>query len=190
MAINHKHLMTLLQENFTTIVCVFREGNDVHPSVHPNSNVAADPWNNRGPTPGTSVPDMRQRPVKGYTYKAHLDDNIQVGDVVVVDSPNVGLTLVDVVAVHDIPQINLAAEYTYKWIVQRVDTTRYQETLRREKEFTELVVEAERVSQRELLLQQFKDTMPPSGPARILLEKAMTVFTDGDELPITPPDAK
>ena len=109
---------------------------------------------------------------KTYTYKARLEDNIQVGDRVVVDSPSKGMTVVEVTAVHKTAKIDLDAPFTYKWIVQKIDSTAYDETQAKEAEFLETMMEVERVHQRELLLSKFKDHLPEGSEARKMFESA------------------
>lgn len=109
---------------------------------------------------------------KTYTYKARLEDNIQVGDRVVVDSPSKGMTVVEVTAVHKTAKIDLDAPFTYKWIVQKIDRAAYDETQAKEAEFLETMMEVERVHQRELLLGKFKDHLPEGSEARKMFESA------------------
>lgn len=67
---------------------------------------------------------------KRYTYKTTL--NIEAGDKVIVDSPRDGMTVVDVVDV--VPGIETDLQYSFnlKWIVQKVDTTHYEQALEME----------------------------------------------------------
>lgn len=117
------------------------------------------------------VTDSSKLP-KAYTYKARLEDNIQKGDHVVVDSPSKGLTVVEVVNVHKTPNIDLDAPFTYKWIVQKINRAAYDDTLAKEAEFLETMMEVERVHQRELLLSKFKDHLPEGSEARKMFEAA------------------
>ena len=57
---------------------------------------------------------------KQYTYKTFLD--LEIGDEVVVDSPNNGLTVVKVVGVDS---SKLQENYRFKWVVQKIDTAEY-----------------------------------------------------------------
>ncbi len=142
-----KHLLALLQTGYTTIEVVFTDGHL------------------------DSLGSGRTRS-KPYTYKARLEDDLKVDDVVVVDSPSKGLTTATVVDVHKAPKIDLDAPFTYKWIVQKVDRTRYDETLARESEFMDTMMEVERVHQRELLLGKFRDHMPEGSEARKMFDSA------------------
>ncbi len=62
-----------------------------------------------------------------YTYKTF--DTYEIGDHCVVDSPSEGLVVVEVVGT-DITQ--LEDNRRYKWVVQKVDTTEYEELNARE----------------------------------------------------------
>lgn len=108
-----------------------------------------------------------------YTYKAWNKDKVEVGSQVIVDSPSKGLVVVEVVAVHLSPKIDLDAPWTYKWIVQKVDRTAYDEQLEREAQFETAMLEVERVRQRELLLDQFRNAFPEGSMARAVFNDAV-----------------
>lgn len=151
---NQSHLLSLLQNGFTTIDVVFESNmQDGFGSVKAQS--------------------------KTYTYKADLKDNIQVGDKVIVDSPSKGLHVVTVVGVDKTPRIDVSAPFTYKWIVQKVDTARYDEMLKKEEEFLEAMAEVERAHQRQLLLEKFKNHLPEGSEARLLFDKTTKTFEGG-----------
>lgn len=108
-----------------------------------------------------------------YTYKARLDAGVEVGSHVIVDSPSKGLVVVEVVAVHKVAKIDLDAPWTYKWIVQKVDRTQYDEQLAKEEQFGEAMLEIERVRQRDLLLDKFLGYMAEGTEARALFTEAV-----------------
>lgn len=60
---------------------------------------------------------------KSYTYKTRLE--LAVGDKVVVDTPQNGLQVVPVTAVHELPELDPGSATDYKWIVAKVDLTEY-----------------------------------------------------------------
>lgn len=151
---NQKHLLSLLQNDFTTVDVVFE----------------------------SSVQDSFGRAVsqsKAYTYKAHLKDGVQVGDKVVVDSPSKGLSVVTVVAVDKTPRIDVHAPFDYKWIIQKVDTSRYEEMLKKEEQFLEAMAEVERAHQRQRLLEKFQAHLPEGSEARLLFDKTAKAFQEG-----------
>lgn len=159
---NQKHLLSLLQNGYTTVNVTFT-GND----------------------PSLEFPRPPLVRCKVYTYKARLEDKLEVGDHVVVDSPTTGLSIAVVTDVHKSPQIDLDAPFTYKWIVQKVDRTRYDEMQTREAEFLETMMEVERTHQRELLLNKFKEHLPEGSEARKLFEtatqKIISLPTNGEK---------
>lgn len=63
--------------------------------------------------------------LKHYTYKTLFD--VKEGDKAVVESPQSGLTIVDVIEVVDISDIDLNVNYEYKWLVYVVDLTQYKQ---------------------------------------------------------------
>ena len=151
MNINHNHILSLLQTGFTTIAVAFDY----------NADADTDP-----------VLRARNRStrVKEYSYKALLTDNIKVGDLVVVDSPSEGLIIVQVIRVDAKPRIELDAPFAYKWIVQKIDRSRYDNLLAQEAEFKEALVEVERVKQREAVMKSFQEVLPEGSEARKLFE--------------------
>lgn len=148
--INHNHILSLMQTGFTTINVTF------------DNNLTDADWSNRA--------SNRNRQVKGYTYKALVEDNIQPGDTVIVESPQEGLVLVTVMSVDATPKIDLSAAFPYKWIVQKVNRARYDELLRQEDEFKEALVEVEREKQRETVLRDFQERLPEGSKARQMFD--------------------
>ncbi len=151
MNINHNHILSLLQTGFTTIAVSFEVNMDseVDPVLRARN---------------------RNTRVKEYTYKALETDNIKVGDLVVVDSPSEGLTIVQVTRVDAKPRIELDAPFSYKWIVQKVDRTRYDDLLKQEEQFKDALVEVERTKQREQVMKDFKEVPPEGSEARKLFD--------------------
>jgi hypothetical protein len=76
------------------------------------------------------------RAPKAYTYVTDLD--IAVGDKVVVDA-NGDLRLVEVAVVHDGVNIEPNSNVQYKWIISKVDTTRYDANMAKNKEIEQMV---------------------------------------------------
>ena len=67
-----------------------------------------------------------------YTYKTTLD--VQEGDFVIVDTPNGGLSVVQVKKLNDFTDVNFNVTYGYKWVVQKIDRTDYDELVVKEKQ--------------------------------------------------------
>lgn len=61
---------------------------------------------------------------RGYTYKTMLD--LVEGDKVLVDTAS-GMQIVTVREVLDISDVDLEANYEYKWVVQKVDFTEFEQ---------------------------------------------------------------
>lgn len=116
---------------------------------------------------------------KPYTYKAPASAGIEAGDKVIVDSPTSGLTVVDVVSVDATPRIDLDADFTYKWIVQKVDMAAYQRTIDLEAEAMEMLEEAERRRQRDSLMKEYTDQFPEGTEARKLFDKTVESLASG-----------
>lgn len=148
----HKHLLSLLQNNFKTISVKFVQ---------------------------TDTDTFKR--VREYTYKAPLDMELKEGDLALVMSPNTGISVVEVVTIHSTPKIDLDASFEYKWIVQKVDLTGYNARLKAEEDFKEVLLEIERTRQREILLQEFKNNLPEGSQARIMFDKAVTPFITLEE---------
>jgi hypothetical protein len=111
-----------------------------------------------------------------YSYKARSEENIVVGDAVVVDSPRNGLVVASVVAVDERAKINTDAEYAYKWIVQKVNKEAYEALLKQEQEFLEVMQEVERENQRAIALEKFKQHLPEGTLARVKFDEAIAKY--------------
>lgn len=168
----HKHLLALLQEGYTTIEVTFKD-------TDRREVREGRPWDE---DPYRAQQHAQPRAPKRYTYKAKLADKVEVGDSVVVDSTSNGMVVMDVVAVHATPKIDLDAPFTYKWIVQKVDAEGYKRTLEQEDKFHQVMLEIERVRQRELLMQQFTANLPEGSEARKLFDDATAKLLKGEVL--------
>lgn len=174
MSTTHRHVLALLQTGYTTVRVAFDSPNGTQ-----DAQYDAQPWDAQGVRPaqrqrgtsGLGLPEVE----KAYTYKAKLTDNLQVNDRVILDAPR-GLAIGTVVQVDSEPVIDLNATFEYKWIVGKVDLDGYRQLMEQEAKFMQLVTEAERVRQREQLLEQFKTTLPQSGEARKLFDEALGLF--------------
>lgn len=94
---NTNHLIALLQSDFQTIGVKFKDSRTGQPTE------------------------------KEYTYKCPDSFNIEVGEEVVVESPYGGMVVVVVTRLDGYAAIDPSREYTYKWVVQKVDATGYRE---------------------------------------------------------------
>jgi hypothetical protein len=57
---------------------------------------------------------------KKYSYKVRKDWNVVEGDVLVVDAPSSGLTVVSVEKVVEV-ELDITADFNYKWAVGKID---------------------------------------------------------------------
>lgn len=147
---NNRHLMTLLQENYTTVEAIFT-----------------------GKQSDADNPDLKR-----YTYKIPLNAGYVEGDFAVVVSPS-GLTVVMIVKIHQKPKIDLDSEFTYKWLVQRLDLTEYEERQQKEETFLEMLTDIERTHQRNILLNKFQECLDEE--SRALFENARMRLLGDDE---------
>lgn len=93
---------------------------------------------------------------KEYTYKAPDAMGLVVGDQVVVDSPFGGYVVVIVTRVDGFPNINANSSFTYKWVVQKVDTTNYKAQIELEVKAFKLLQKARRNAARTQALDALK----------------------------------
>lgn len=116
---------------------------------------------------------------RGYTYKAPLAAGVVENDFVVVDSPHSGLVTARVIKVDERPKIDLDADYGYKWIVQKVDRTQYDETVDRERRFLQEMADIELQRAREKLLEDIQGEY--ASPAlKAMFEKAQSNLLEGE----------
>lgn len=75
-----------------------------------------------------------------YTYKT-IDDSIEVGDKVLVDSPSQGMVVVTVAEVCKADEVDLNEQrFKYKWIVQKIDMLAYEALLKADEDTAQLVL--------------------------------------------------
>lgn len=137
----HRHLISLLQEHYTTVKCEFQVGS------------------------------------RCYTFKVSRETaaTLKEGDLVVVaasensSNSTFGYAIVRVKEIDNEPDIDLDANYAYKWIVQKIDLDSYNAQVLREKELTKKLQHLERISQRERIVKQMESTMLPGGEGQKLL---------------------
>lgn len=179
----NRHLLSLLQNNFRTVHVIFENNG----TAQSNFDQSECPFENKTPhskgRPGPIILDYAvpppvslQMPQKSYVYKCHNDLKVEVGSRVVVMTDSGGLKIVTVVKVDDFADIDLTAEFSYKWIVDVVCTDLYNDLLDKEAKFTRLVTEAERAKLREQTLESFKSVIPATGEAAELFHKAFQLF--------------
>ncbi len=192
----HKHMFSLLDQSFTTVLVTF-SGNMAPVPLRPGNYTAEVKaakvkrndrtgreyldvdWEVRdGPIPTPwNGDDNRQ----GYIYKVPKAWGIKEDDFLVVNSPNSGLSVVKVLRADDVPDIDIDSNHDYKWAVCKVEMDEHFELVRREKQFGEQMLEVERVKQRENLVSSFRDSLPEGSEARRLFDQTTQ--------PLAPPEA-
>lgn len=154
----HKHLLSLLQTDYVTVQVSFNS--HTHKGMHLPQQINF----------GDSV-DLVDKYGKLYTYKC-ADLTIKAGELAIVHVAG-GFKLVTVMVVDKEPQIDLDADFTYQWIVQKVDTTTYDKLNESEAKFNKALVEVEKVSQRDLLMKKVTEGLPEDSPVHQLFKDAM-----------------
>jgi hypothetical protein len=195
----HKHLLALLQTNFTTIQVIFEDfvANPAPqpvwqpvPGSQPAWAPAAPSVGNAAPTssgswaqapmapplPSSNRSATSGKPNQFYTYKCPLDVAVRVGSKVVVDTPRNGLRVVTVAGVDAEARLDLDNPVDYKWIVQVLDTDAYHARDTAEAEFKGVMQEVERLRQRELLLATFNTHLPAGSTARARFDAALALI--------------
>lgn len=97
---------------------------------------------------------------KIYTYKTH--DQFEIGDICIV-SVNRELKLVYVVEVHETAQIEYDSSIDYKWIVQKVDLTKYNNLVERDKNIAKKAAQIMEQKVKRELLEEFKSLLGDDG---------------------------
>ena len=193
-----KHLASLLQENMTTVRVVFSDDSlfqqtpKQEPSTSGRLHLKA-PWEGWSPKASGAhidiygdVQEGNLRPEafinqnqhkqkagpKSYVCKVLREDGYKPGDVAVVNSPR-GLTLVMVVQVDEHPQIDVDADFDYKWLVQRVDMTRYNRQLEAEKNFQAVLLEIERRKHTNRIKSELLEMYGDTEEGKLLLEASI-----------------
>lgn len=166
---NLNHLVSLLQEGYTTVGVVF---STLPEKVMPQSQSGSikAPWHQEAPDYPTAGE------AKQYTYKCQFKD-VKVGDLVILPPTSGGkLPSIGVIArVDDEPQLNFESGVEYKWLVDLVDTSAYDEVLRKEKEMMRVLRDAEKAKQRKELLDAYQLALPDDPDARKLFDQARLI---------------
>lgn len=147
---NMNHLVSLLQEGYTTIGVIF---------------AAAQPWELDSAKDEYREPQVRGAngvPARAqvYTYKCHFE--CILGDLVILPPhqnnklPSVGT----IVRIDDEPELNFESGIEYKWAVQRVDMDAYDKIQEKERALIKVLRDGERKKQRQELLESYQLSLP------------------------------
>ena len=94
---------------------------------------------------------------KPYTYKCLKSDDLKPGDQVLVYTAQ-GFKIVNVVKMHKIPHVVDGIEY--KWIVQKVDFSRYVDLNDRDEKAKEMILESRYNQELEKAREEFLAALP------------------------------
>lgn len=84
---------------------------------------------------------------KKYTYKTM--DDLEIDDLVIILGPRGDFKIAKVSSVDKIPDLNPNSNKNYKWIVQKIDLTKFNELNKLEEEFADDLRELEQKSIRD-----------------------------------------
>lgn len=187
-----KHLFSLLDQTYTTVKVAFTDR--VLPAGTYDNGADLGEYDPGAGAPRTNLGQVKAKPGKtppwggdrgrGYTYKVPKAWDIKEGDTLIVLTERAGLAFVHVVSVDDMPDIDVDADFHYRWAVQKVDLTEFQELTLKEEQFGRQMIEVERVKQRESLLDSFRNSLPEGSAARTLFEQTTASLS-----PPVPPQA-
>ena len=165
---NLNHLVSLLQEGYTTIGVTYGSGYSASQKAHAAKMI------NEGCAP-FEVEAYRRSITEGktYTFKAHFE--CVEGDQVLIHGGDGKIVIGNVVRVDAEPQLNFESDIEYKWAIGRVDTSAYDAVVKREAEMINGLRHMERARQRQELLQQLEATLPADGEARKIFDKARQI---------------
>jgi len=116
-----------------------------------------------------------------YTFKALKADNIIPGDLVIIPSSfgDWGYTIGRVSTVDETAEIDTNAPFTYKWLVGKVDLTRYAGILEVEKRFERHILNMQKQNTRRQMQEQILASYPEGSKERrdfeLLLNSPMSL---------------
>ena len=112
-----------------------------------------------------------------YTYLTL--DEYEVGDFAVVDVHDDGLKVVKIVEVHDVPKVEVNGPYGYQWIVQKLDTSAYEDMNKRMNAFTD---DLQRLNQQVIVKQVVECLADDVGQSELDLAVARLNGNDTEEI--------
>ena len=199
MEFNNPNFVSFMQTNYNTIRVSFLAANPMGP--HPGRPQAPAPampapvmaplapaWSSQDrpwATPEDSRPPEPQ--VQTYSYKVPKDMKLEVGDIVVVPSRD-HIAFARVEVVDTMPSLDFSSGDVYKWVIQRVDFTAYNELIKAEAEFSRRMVEVQRMKKQQEMVRTMRDQfLSESDPetARLFGEALKSI---GAQVPAAPID--
>lgn len=144
------HFVSYLATNYNTIKVrpfASMQAPAALPAPVPRSNPT--PWQDRPAEVAQYATTERL-----YSYKVPKGQIFQPGDLVIAEMNGV-LRVLEVVVVDAEPDLDFTISSPYKWIIQKLDTTDYDERLRAEKEFLMRMTQLEQNRRQRELRDQF-----------------------------------
>lgn len=166
---NLNHLVSLLQEGYTTIGVVFAAGAALVPQM--DNDFA--PWDPQVPAAGSKYDKSSSAQI--YTYKCHFE--CIVGDLVIVPPSSAGKlpSIATVVRLDSEPELNFESGVEYKWAIGRVDTAAYDHTMERERDLIRMLRENQKKEQRAKLLASYQLSLPEDAESRKIFDQARQI---------------
>ena len=183
----HKHIFSLLDNTFTTVRVTY--DNDAAAVTKPKT-LRAQQAPSAPPMPawGDPADDGAFATGATYVYKIPRAWMPRVGQQAIA-LVHGRMTVVTIMQVDETPDIDIDAAYDYKWLVQLIHTTEFEELVEREKAFGAAMLEVERTKKREELVNSFRNTLEPGSAALKLFEQTAASLTVDKPAPVTPPSA-
>jgi hypothetical protein len=202
MSLLNKHLVELLTEGqFTTVAVYFTVEADVNVQAKQPSPEAPYHYREDGtrarrsaPPPPWGLPrrpDLNEQspqdampaafpfieravPSKTFIYKCSLEMAATLNqlDHVVVGGPTGNFSIAKVWQVHATAQIDFNAHYAYHWLVQKVDSTAYDNHMQKERQFVAMLEESEKARQRAAVREALLASVRPIDPEALEIFKA------------------
>lgn len=183
----NRNAVSLMQENMTTIQV------EINPKTSPDGALlhsAVQPAPAEFPDSNAYHHHPRSAPMPAapaqfqvYTFKINTSEFPVIGDHVVVSTTK-GMRVGVIREVHASPQIDLHADYDYKWVVGKINMDDYLATLHREKAFTTALEEIERQKQREEVRKSFAESMGDSDLLTNMFNGAISSLNQKLEAPV------
>ena len=149
-----------------------------------STHSATDPWvePDYNPPPafdshGHTRKKKKPNGQKVYYYKTF--ENFDIGDFAIVDSPSSGLVIVEVVEINCLLKVE---GNKYKWIIQRIDPTIYQDSLAREEKVIEYLNQSRLNKLRKEHFEQLTEEMTDAQKNELIgVAKGVIMEDDNDE---------
>lgn len=192
MSFNKRHITELLTEGQYATVAVYfntEASKEQEPAWSPEQTrrqIAVKQWGAKQDSVKNllSAPQFpfidAALPADVYVYKCSLAmaQQMKTGDRVVVPPTgrNPSMRVATVWQVHATPQIDFSANFDYKWIVQVLDTAEYDEHMDREMRFKAMLLEVEKVKEREAIRASVLGNVDPGSEAYRVFEQALRLM--------------